>query len=62
MAFLLGPGSHEITPIAGVEGPGVSLLPMGGRVRDVVTEVRVMMVRCIDIICVLSVCVVCLYI
>ena len=39
VAYLLGPGNHEITPINGVEGPGVSLLPIGGRVRSISSTV-----------------------
>ena len=39
VAFLLGTGNHEITPNKGVEGPGVSLLPIGCRVRNISSEV-----------------------
>jgi Thiamin pyrophosphokinase, vitamin B1 binding domain len=39
VAYLLGPGSHTCRLVDGVEGPGVALLPLGGRVRSISTTV-----------------------
>jgi thiamine pyrophosphokinase len=38
MAYLLTPGTHIIIPLIGVEGPGVSLLPLGCKVDSITTE------------------------
>jgi hypothetical protein len=39
VAYLLGPGSHICRLVNGVEGPGVALLPLGGKVRNISTTV-----------------------
>ena len=39
VAFLLDPGSHEINPIKEIEGPGVSLLPIGREVKNITSQV-----------------------
>ena len=41
VAYLLCPGQHECRLVQGVEGPGVSLLPLGGKVSNISTTVCV---------------------
>lgn len=39
VAYLLCAGQHECRLVQGVEGPGVSLLPLGGMVANISTTV-----------------------
>jgi hypothetical protein len=40
VAYLLIAGQHECRLVQGVEGPGVSLLPLGGKVTNISTTVN----------------------
>ena len=40
VAYLLCAGQHECRLVPGVEGPGVSLLPLGGKVANISTTVN----------------------
>ena len=43
VAYLLTPGKHRIRLVKGMEGPGVSLLPLWGKVRDISSQVTLIL-------------------